>query len=122
MKSKRRDDFSREREKREKKREKQKSEHPPKTPKSLFFLSVVFEFFFFLDFLILFPSVRVRYLLYNKRTRRLFGTLYYDYKSTLLLFFIINVAECAHHLFSKSLKEKEKKCVRSSSSRWFLSS
>ena len=75
--------FSREREKREKKREKQKSEHP-KNASSLFFLSVVFEFFFFLDFLILFPSVRVRYLLYNKRTR-LFGTLYYDYKSTLLL-------------------------------------
>ena len=39
----------------------------------------------------------------------MFGTLYYDYKSTLLLFFIINVAECAHHLFS-GLKEKEKKC------------
>ena len=37
--------------------------------KSLFFFSVVFEFFFFLERLILFPSVRVRYLLYNKRTR-----------------------------------------------------
>ena len=33
------------------------------------FFSVVFEFFFFLERLILFPSVRVRYLLYNKRTR-----------------------------------------------------
>ena len=60
--------FSREREKREKER-KNKNLSTQKTPKSLFFLSVVFEFFFFLDFLILFPSVRVRYLLYNKRTR-----------------------------------------------------
>jgi len=42
--------FSREREKREKKREKQKSEHP-KNASSLFFLSVVFEFFFFLELL-----------------------------------------------------------------------
>ena len=73
-----------ERERKEKKREKNKNLSTQKTPKSLFFFSVVFEFFFFLDFLILFPSVRVRYLLYNKRTR-LFGTLYYDYKSTLLL-------------------------------------
>ena len=42
--------FSREREKREKER-KNKNLSTQKTPKSLFFLSVVFEFFFFLELL-----------------------------------------------------------------------
>ncbi len=40
-----------EREKKEKKREKNKNLSTQKTPKSLFFLSVVFEFFFFLELL-----------------------------------------------------------------------
>ena len=73
-----------ERERKEKKREKNKNLSTQKTPLLFFFSLLFLNFSSFSSSSILFPSVRVRYLLYNKRTR-LFGTLYYDYKSTLLL-------------------------------------
>jgi hypothetical protein len=60
---------------------KQKSEHPKNA--SLFSLLFLNFSSSLLELLILF-SVRVRYLLYNKRTR-LFGAIYYDYCTLLLL-------------------------------------